>query len=74
VFHSTADGETALGECQGGIAGALLIGREYADEAVARADGTLAHADFTGIGEKDFGSCKVDAHGHAITPVPPIPP
>jgi hypothetical protein len=39
----------------------FLIRREYLDEAVTFADGAFACADLAGVGEKHFGSRKVDA-------------
>ena len=66
AFHSAADSETSLVRRYLLIADILFITWKHANEPMLLADRTLTHADFTRVGEKDFGSGQVDTHDQAI--------
>jgi integrase len=66
LFHRTADRETTLPECPGGIIGIICVGRKYPDEAMVFADRALAHADLARVRKEDFGSRQIDARHHSM--------
>lgn len=52
------------GKAAGRITIIFLVYRKHSDESVPLADGALAGADFTRVGQEDFRPGKIDALGH----------